>query len=107
MKAMNPGALSALLSAADTAPPLLLDVREDWEFAICQIEGSRNIPMSTVPTVVPELDPAARTIVICHHGLRSAQVAHYLERCGFTDVINLEGGIDAWAREVDSTMSTY
>jgi rhodanese-related sulfurtransferase len=107
MQAMNPSALSTLLSATGATPPLLLDVREEWEFSICQIEGSRNIPMSAVPAAVPGLDRAAATVVICHHGIRSAQVAHYLERCGFTNVINLEGGIDAWAREVDPSMSTY
>jgi rhodanese-related sulfurtransferase len=106
MQSMSPQALNALLSAGDEAP-LLLDVREEWEFAICQIPGSRNLPMSAVPSEATSLDPSAATVVICHHGVRSAQVGSYLERCGFSNIINLEGGIDAWAREIDPTMSTY
>ena len=107
MKQITARELHALLGANTAHKPLLLDVREAWEFAICQIDGARNVPMAQVPTVLPELDTAAPTVVICHIGLRSAQVADYMERCGFSDVTNLEGGIDAWAREVDPSTPTY
>ncbi|TPW13803.1 MAG: rhodanese-related sulfurtransferase, partial [Halothiobacillaceae bacterium] len=46
-------------------------------------------------------------VVICHHGMRSQQAGHYLMQMGFKQVINLVGGIDAWAREVDTTTPTY
>ena len=88
-------------------PPLLLDVREAGEYAICHIAGSRHIPMNQVPQALDELDPERETIVICHHGMRSARVANYLEQVGFDKVINLTGGINAWACEVDPDMPTY
>ena len=89
------------------AAPLLLDVREPWEFQVCAIEGSRLTPMGTIPRAVQSLDPEQETVVICHHGVRSRQVAYYLERAGFRNVVNLEGGVDAWARDVDPRMPTY
>jgi len=86
---------------------LLLDVREPWEYQICSIEGSRLLPMGRIPAACDELDPDQTIVVICHHGIRSYQVAYYLEHAGFKDVINLTGGIEAWAREVDRDMATY
>jgi rhodanese-related sulfurtransferase len=53
-----------------------------------------------------ELDPAAETVVICHHGLRSAYVTQALDRAGFARVVNLEGGLDAYA-DVDDSVSRY
>lgn len=89
------------------ARPLLLDVREPWEFQVCAIEGSQLTPMRTIPQAAQDLDPAREIVVICHHGIRSRQVAYYLERAGFQSVVNLEGGVDAWARDVDPHMATY
>jgi len=88
-------------------PPLLLDVREDWECAIASIEGARHIPMNEIPERIDELEPERETVVICHHGMRSEQVARYLEQNGFIDVSNLSSGIDGWAREVDSSVPVY
>lgn len=88
-------------------PPLLLDVREPWEFGKASIEGSQLIPMRSVPDCLQELDPNRETVVICHHGIRSRMVAHFLERQGFSNVINLSGGIAAWARDIDRQMPTY
>ncbi len=93
--------------AAAEGRPLLLDVREPWEFHICHIEGSQLIPMGQLPTALNALDPDRETVVICHHGIRSRQVAMYLDYQGFSNVINLAGGIDAWARDVDLDMATY
>lgn len=87
--------------------PLLLDVREPWEFAICRIAGSRMIPMRHIPQALDDLDPQQETVVICHHGVRSHAVAVYLENAGFADVINLQGGVSAWARDVDTSMPRY
>ena len=89
------------------APPVLLDVREPWEFQTCRIDGSIPIPMGSVVARIQELDPETPIVVICHHGVRSMQVALYLERAGFTDVGNLRGGVAAWAREVDPKMPHY
>ncbi len=87
--------------------PILLDVREQWEYNHCRIEGSQLMPMQAVPLRVAELDPARRIVCICHHGARSMQVGLFLESKGFADVVNLSGGIAAWARNVDPTMATY
>jgi rhodanese-related sulfurtransferase len=87
--------------------PVLLDVREKWEFDIARLGGATHVPMSTVPARQEELDPAAETVVICHHGGRSMQVAMFLERAGFGRVYNLAGGVDAWARQIDPSMATY
>ncbi|WP_018873747.1 rhodanese-like domain-containing protein [Thioalkalivibrio sp. ALJ16] len=106
MRQLSPVELRDYLQQTDT-PPLLLDVREPWEFQHCHIEGSRLLPMGQIPSASGELDPAAETVVICHHGVRSQQVAWFLERSGFSNVINLTGGIDAWARDVDPAMPTY
>lgn len=85
----------------------ILDVREPWEHALCALPEARLIPMPGLPGRLPELDPRRTTVVLCHHGLRSYQVAVWLERNGFTDVANLSGGIDAWAREIDPDMAQY
>ena len=87
--------------------PILLDVREPWEFQTCHIEGATLMPMNTVPARQEELDPEAQIVCICHHGMRSMQVAAFLERNGFTQVTNLTGGVHAWAQQVDPTMPTY
>ncbi len=86
---------------------LLLDVREEWEYEICHIDSSINIPMANVPGALKDFDPDAQTIVICHHGARSMQVANYLESAGFSNVINLDGGISAWAMTIDPNMQQY
>lgn len=88
---------------------MLLDVREPWEFDRCHIAGSELIPMQQVPHAVEQeqLDPNREIVVICHHGIRSRQVAYYLEHLGFTNLINLEGGVEAWAQDVDPTMERY
>lgn len=103
---MNPTALQCYLTAAEVKP-LLIDVREDREFAQCHIEGAVHIPMAAIPGRIAELDPARETVLICHHGMRSLRVAHFLEQRGFTNLINLQGGIDAWAAVVDPVMPRY
>ena len=86
--------------------PVLLDVRERWEFDLARIEGSQLVPMSELEQRFAELDPAAETVVICHHGLRSAYVTQALNRAGFSKVSNLEGGLDAYA-DVDESVPRY
>lgn len=110
MRNLSPRQLANLLAKpprAGECAPLLLDVREPWELAICGIEGAQAVPMRQIPAAAPALDRDREIVCICHHGIRSYQVARYLEHLGFKDVINLEGGVDAWAREVDPAMATY
>jgi len=110
MRQITPGELADWLAAAsrqERTGPQLLDVREPWELAICRIDGALAMPMASVPPRQQELDPDAETVVICHHGVRSYQVALFLERNGFTNVLNLSGGIAAWADDVDPSMPRY
>ena len=99
--------LAAWLADTSRSQPLLLDVRENWEFETCKIAGSVQIPMNTIPARMQELDEEAQIVCVCHHGARSMQVAAFLERNGFSRVTNLTGGVHAWALQVDGTMPTY
>lgn len=107
MRQIRPIELKQWLDDPQRPPPLLLDVREPWEFERCHIPESRLVPMGTVPARLAELDPDRETVVICHHGVRSYHVARFLEHNGFKKVINLSGGVDAWAKEVDPSMPFY
>jgi rhodanese-related sulfurtransferase len=91
----------------NTTNPLLLDVREPWEYEKCRLENSQLIPMRQISGALNELDPDQEIIVVCHHGIRSRSVAAYLSSNSFSKVINLTGGIDAWAKYVDHSMATY
>lgn len=94
------------LVAADAAP-FLLDVREPQEFAYCRIEGAVSIPLGELQRRAQEL-PAGREIVaICHHGTRSLQAAAFLQQNHALEVVNLQGGVAAWARDVDPSMKQY
>ena len=107
MRQISPAQLAQRLNDAQQPAPLLLDVREAWELEICRIEGSVAMPMGSVPARFPELDRDRETVVICHHGGRSAQVCMLLERQGFSGVINLAGGVAGWAAQVDPRMAQY
>lgn len=87
--------------------PVILDVREKWEYDICHIENSVHIPMGQITERKDDLNNNDMTIVVCHHGIRSRMVAKYLDANGFTNVINLSGGVDAWSNEVDPSMTKY
>lgn len=87
--------------------PLLLDIREPWEFATARIEGSKHLPMSEVPARVAELDPEANIVVVCHAGVRSAHVTEWLRENGFQKAQSMSGGIDRWSRMVDPSVPIY
>lgn len=99
--------LSDWLSDDSRRKPVLLDVREAWEFALCNLPGSKHIPMHLIPSRSGELNPDDEIVVICHHGGRSMQVGMFLERQGFGSLINLTGGVAAWADEVDPRLPRY
>jgi rhodanese-related sulfurtransferase len=107
MTQITPLELQQWLADTGRKPPLLLDVREPWEYATCRIEGSTLVPMNAVPAWAQEFAPDAETVVICHHGSRSFQVALFLERSGFPNLYNLQGGVDAWAHQVEPAMPKY
>ncbi|WP_409265354.1 rhodanese-like domain-containing protein [Massilia sp. BHUDP2] len=107
MQYMTAPELAARLADGAAEQPLLLDVRENWEFETCHIAGSTQIPMHLVPIRAGELPDDREIVCICHHGARSMQVAAFLERNGFDNVTNLTGGIHAWAVQVDPSMPKY
>jgi len=86
---------------------VLLDVREPYELAICQIEGSLNIPMRSVPQRLAEIPRGQRILVLCHLGARSLRVTEFLRANGYQSVSNIAGGTEAWAQEVDATVARY
>jgi rhodanese-related sulfurtransferase len=85
----------------------IIDIREDFEWEICRIEGTKNIPMSRLIESIEQIPNNESTVIMCHHGVRSLNVIHYLETKGYDKLINLEGGIHAWALEVDRGMAKY
>lgn len=89
------------------AAPMLLDVRESWEFEHCALAGSVSLPMGEVPGRAHELPREREVVCICHHGMRSQRVAMFLAQQGFEKVFNLAGGVDAWAQRVDASMPRY
>ena len=103
MRRFNARELDAYLEQHE---PRLIDVREPWEFQICHIPQSILLPMRQVPQSVDRFRDQ-ETVVICHHGIRSLQVVRFLEMHGIDHCINLDGGVDAWARDVDRSMPTY
>lgn len=85
----------------------LLDVREPWEFERVHLPGSLHIPMDEVRDRLDELDPEQTYVVVCHHGNRSMQVAAFLQAREFHNVINLTGGIEAWALSLAPDLARY
>lgn len=105
-------ALAAPAADADPASiPWVLDVREPWEVALAALHhptlATVAVPMQQIPARLAELDGERPVFVLCHHGMRSLQVAHFLERQGWPEVCNVHGGIDAWSREVDAGVALY
>lgn len=86
---------------------IFLDVREDEELAIAKIADTLHIPMGDVPSKVNLLDDEIPIIVFCHHGQRSALVTQFLKQLDFDDVRNMQGGIEAWAIEIDTNIPRY
>ncbi|MGI0081513.1 MAG: rhodanese-like domain-containing protein, partial [Nitrososphaerales archaeon] len=86
---------------------VVLDVREPHEYEIAHLEGSKLIPLGDLPERVNELDTVDEIVVYCHTGGRSARATDFLRGLGFKKVRNLEGGIEAWAVEVDPSMNRY
>lgn len=87
--------------------PFILDVREQWEWDKCHFEDSTLMPMGQIMANLDQLDKTQEMVIVCHHGIRSMQVARYFDSIGFDNIINLRGGIDAWAKQVDSSMALY
>ena len=103
---LTPEDLHHRLQAGDDLQ--LIDVREEMEFEYCHLPGSQLIPLDELPRRAAEIRTEGPVVVICHHGVRSAHAASYLrQRLGRTNVLNLRGGVDAWALRVDPAFPVY
>ncbi len=102
---ITPEELKRRLDAGER--PVILDVRNPDEYAICQLPGSTLLPLGELPKRWRELDPHRETVVHCKMGGRGAQAVAFLRQQGFQNVRNLAGGILAWAAQVDPSLRTY
>ena len=115
MEHLTPQQVAEWVADDSRAAPLLLDVREPWEFDTAKIAGATLFPMSTLVSHIAELEALKKDahgqpqqiVCICHHGARSMQVATFLESRGFDNVINMTGGIHGWSQHVDPAVPTY
>ncbi len=96
---------------AEGRQPVLLDVREPWEIATARLAlpdlPMLAIPMQETPARLAELPPDQPILALCHHGMRSLQVAMFLDRQGYPHVYNIMGGIDAWSNQIDPSVPRY
>lgn len=109
---VRPSELSEWLKVARTlGDPVVLDVREPSELRAASVKADGftlvTIPMGVIPPRLDELDPAQPVACLCHHGARSMQVAAFLQARGFTHVVNIAGGINAWSIELDPGIPRY
>jgi adenylyltransferase/sulfurtransferase len=86
---------------------LLIDVREPHELAISSLPGEENIPLGQLAAHLSELDSSQEIVLFCKTGARSSRGLELLVSAGFKKVKNLQGGINAWAREVDQKLPVY
>ena len=107
IKQISPAELAAWRADAARPAPLLVDVREPWEFERCRIDGSLTLPLGQIPARHAELPEDRELVLVCHHGGRSQQAAMWLAGNGHPRVHNLSGGVEAWAVDVDPAMPRY
>jgi rhodanese-related sulfurtransferase len=115
MQSITPAQIDDWLRQAGTqhpgVVPVVLDVREPWEMQTAAVKADGfelvAMPMRSVPARYPELDRDRPIACLCHHGARSAQVAHFLMQNGFSAVVNIDGGIHAWSQQRDPAVPVY
>ncbi|MBF9239148.1 rhodanese [Hymenobacter sp. BT683] len=103
---ISPEELHRRLQAGDDLQ--LVDVRQPEEFDYCHLPGSLLLPLDEMPRRAAEIRPDGPVVLICHHGVRSAHALGYLRhRLGRTNLLNLRGGVAAWAEQVDPAFPRY
>lgn len=109
MKEITPEDLRALMDQPGERSFRLIDVREQDEFDLCKLDQAELLPLSSfAETALKRLAGEKRPIILyCHHGMRSGNATQWLMQKGVGNVINLTGGIDAWALTVEPTMTRY
>jgi rhodanese-related sulfurtransferase len=105
VESVSPQQLREMLAGKN--PPLLLDVRDQWEYDVAHLEGARLLPLDDLQVLAFDLPRDREIVVYCHHGMRSAAAVNFLMQNQFTNVKNLSGGIDRWACELDPEMPRY
>ncbi len=103
--AIQPHSLKRLMDEGNDL--ILLDVREEREYQTVHLDGAKWIPLRELPQRALALNPYAEIIVYCHKGMRSLDAAYLLQQLGFKRVKSLVGGIDRWAREIDTGLQRY
>lgn len=112
---LSPVEFAAWRGAGAPNTAIVLDVREPWELQTASVKADGfvllHIPMQSIPGRLADFKQTHRAdqpiACLCHHGLRSMQVASYLAQHGFTAVVNLQGGIAAWAEQLDPSIAQY
>lgn len=99
--------LLAASASGDPTRPVLVDVRERWEYDICHLADSILLTEANYPALLPQLRLAKKVVTICHHGVRSLSAALFLRQQGVETATSLAGGVDLWAVEVDTAMARY
>ncbi|MGI8961931.1 MAG: rhodanese-like domain-containing protein [Bryobacteraceae bacterium] len=105
---LSPKEVRSRVAAGDRL--VFIDVRDPEEIAMTRIEGAQLIPMESVPAEIQRLEALAdeaSLVILCHHGVRSLQVASWLRQQGLDNCSSLAGGIDRWSREIDPTVPRY
>jgi len=104
---IEPAELVAWRQDPSREPPIVVDVREPWEFDYCRIENSCSLPLRSLPQAIDDLPRGRDIVVVCHHGVRSFHAAAWLKHAGFDRVHNLRGGVAAWADKIEPMMKRY
>ena len=102
---LSPAALVARLK--EPAPPVLIDVREEWEWTLGHLPDALHVPMGQLPKRLNELPRDRDLVLYCHHGSRSYRAMEFLRQMGFDHVAHLDGGVAAWADEVSEDVGRY
>ena len=105
MAGLSVQAIKARLDAGESL--LLVDIREPYELMISHLDGAQAIPMSEIQDRYTEIPRDRPVVIFCHHGVRSVRVIEALQEIGYTNLINMQGGIDAWSKEIDPAVPRY
>lgn len=102
---ITPQTVKARLEAGEAL--LIIDVRQAWELNRSRLAQAVHIPMDDIPDSLDRIPQDTPVVIMCHHGTRSAQVTQWLRAQGYQNVLNMEGGIDGWSHQVDSSIPLY
>jgi rhodanese-related sulfurtransferase len=105
VKGIAPKELKARLDSGEDM--MIIDVREAWELEMSKLDEAVNINMSDIPDSLNQVPKDKPVVIICRTGSRSTNVVRWMEGQGYSNVLNLEGGLNRWADDVDETMNQY